>query len=186
MWVGFHDDPVLRFDGGRTEAMDRARGNGAAVLRTLVEWHEGRADAPATADRPVRPRVQVRRRRRVRPQRAAARHRGADHALGHAVAGRTAARSRRRCRRRIGDFQDFARAVASRYSGRFAGYPFVRFYTIWNESNLATFLVPQFDAPGRIVSPRELREARQGGHRRDQGRQQPGARRDRRDVLERS
>ena len=40
MWVGFHDDPVLRFDGGRTEAMDRARGNGAAVVRTLVEWQK--------------------------------------------------------------------------------------------------------------------------------------------------
>ncbi len=53
----------------------------------------------------------------------------------------------------IADFQNFARAVADRYSGRYAGYPYVRFYTIWNESNLATFLVPQFNAGGRIVSP---------------------------------
>ena len=43
--------------------------------------------------------------------------------------------------------------IASRYSGRYSGYPFVRFYTIWNESNLATFLVPQFNAAGKIVSP---------------------------------
>ena len=28
----------------------------------------------------------------------------------------------------IADFQNFARAVAARYSGRYAGYPFVRFY----------------------------------------------------------
>ena len=69
----------------------------------------------------------------------------------------------------IADFQDFARAVATRYSGRYAGYPFVRFFTIWNESNLATFLVPQFNASGKIVSPRELREARDGGDRRHQG-----------------
>ena len=51
------------------------------------------------------------------------------------------------------DFQNFASAVAARYSGRRAGYPFVRFYGIWNESNLGTFLTPQFNAKGKIVSP---------------------------------
>ena len=43
------------------------------------------------------------------------------------------------------------------------GYPFVRFYTIWNESNLATFLVPQFDAQGRIVSPRNYAKLAKAG-----------------------
>ena len=51
------------------------------------------------------------------------------------------------------DFKNFAQAVAERYSGRHPGLPFVRFFGIWNESNLATFLRPQFDAAGRIVSP---------------------------------
>jgi hypothetical protein len=51
------------------------------------------------------------------------------------------------------DFRAFAQAVAARYSGRFPGYPFVRFFGIWNESNLATFLRPQFGSGGRIVSP---------------------------------
>ena len=51
------------------------------------------------------------------------------------------------------DFQNFARALASRYSGRYAGYPFVRFYGIWNESNLGNFLAPQFNSAGKIVSP---------------------------------
>ena len=50
-------------------------------------------------------------------------------------------------------FQDFMQALASRYSGRYPGYPFVRFYGIWNESNLATFLRPQFDPAGKIVGP---------------------------------
>src|SRR4029453_6065932 len=40
MWVGFHDDPMLRFQDTRTEAMDRARGNQAVILRTLVEWQK--------------------------------------------------------------------------------------------------------------------------------------------------
>ena len=55
---------------------------------------------------------------------------------------------------RMSDLTAFARAVASRYSGRFAGYPFVRFYSIWNESNLQLFLAPQFDAKGKSVAPR--------------------------------
>ena len=45
-------------------------------------------------------------------------------------------------------------ALASRYSGRFAGYPFVRYFSIWNESNLQLFLAPQFDAKGKSVAPR--------------------------------
>ena len=55
---------------------------------------------------------------------------------------------------RMSDLTAFSRAVASRYSGRFAGIPFVRFYSIWNESNLQLFLAPQFDAKGRSVAPR--------------------------------
>ena len=53
----------------------------------------------------------------------------------------------------MADFQNFAKAVASRYSGRNAGFPFVRFFGIWNESNLGLFLSPQFNSKGQIVSP---------------------------------
>ena len=55
---------------------------------------------------------------------------------------------------RLSDLTAFSRAVASRYSGRFSGYPFVRFFSIWNESNLQLFLAPQFDAKGKSVAPR--------------------------------
>jgi hypothetical protein len=55
--------------------------------------------------------------------------------------------------RNLGDFTNFSRAIASRYSGRFDGFPFVRFWSIWNEPNLQLFLSPQFDARGRSVAP---------------------------------
>ena len=55
--------------------------------------------------------------------------------------------------RRVADFGAFARALAARYSGRFDGYPFVRFWTVWNEPNLQLFLTPQFDRSGRSVAP---------------------------------
>ena len=99
MWVGFHDDPMFRWDGTRLDALDRARANNATILRTIVDWSQVAPDASHPGQRPVRPRVPVRRHRRVRPERAAARHGGGDHHLGHARPGPTAARSRRRCRR---------------------------------------------------------------------------------------
>ena len=49
--------------------------------------------------------------------------------------------------------RDFAHALADRYSGRHPGYPFVRFYTVWNEPNTGRFLSPQFDSRGRPVAP---------------------------------
>ena len=42
----------------------------------------------------------------------------------------------------------------ARYSGRYADCPFVRFWSVWNESNLQLFLAPQFDSAGRSVAPR--------------------------------
>ncbi|MGZ8782792.1 MAG: cellulase family glycosylhydrolase, partial [Gaiellaceae bacterium] len=56
--------------------------------------------------------------------------------------------------RKVSDLQNFSRALASRYSGRHAEYPFVGRYSVWNESNLQLFLSPQFDAKGRSVGPR--------------------------------
>ncbi|HET6602141.1 MAG TPA: hypothetical protein VFG57_09255, partial [Gaiella sp.] len=38
MWVGFHDDPMFRWDGTRLDALDRARANNATILRTIVDW----------------------------------------------------------------------------------------------------------------------------------------------------
>jgi len=55
--------------------------------------------------------------------------------------------------RRVADFTAFARAIASRYSGHFAGYPFVRFWSVWNEPNLQLFLTPQFNKRGGSVAP---------------------------------
>jgi hypothetical protein len=54
---------------------------------------------------------------------------------------------------RVADLRNFTKALASRYSGRFNGYPFVRYYTVWNESNLGQFLSPQYVA-GKPAAPR--------------------------------
>ncbi len=64
------------------------------------------------------------------------------------------------------DLEDFAHALADRYSGRHPGYPSVRLFSAWNEPNLEQFLAPQFDEHGHSVSPRiyaDLADAVYGG-----------------------
>jgi hypothetical protein len=45
------------------------------------------------------------------------------------------------------EYGRFATAVARRYSGRFAGLPRVRYFTLWNEPNHRNFLKPTSQAP---------------------------------------
>jgi hypothetical protein len=152
MWVGFHDDPVFRFDGGRQEALDRARQNGASIVRTLVEWQRVAPERPANPSDPFDPAYrfddldELVRNAQVRDMEVLITIWGTP---GWANGNKKP----QFLPTRMADFQSFAQAVASRYSGRFAGYPFVRFYGIWNESNLGTFLLPQFNNKGKIISP---------------------------------
>jgi Glycosyl hydrolase catalytic core len=53
---------------------------------------------------------------------------------------------------RMSDLTNFAKALASRYSGRYAGYPFVGYFSIWNEPNLQQFLAPTY-RNGKPYSP---------------------------------
>jgi hypothetical protein len=54
---------------------------------------------------------------------------------------------------KLSDLTAFTQALASRYSGRWPGYPHVRFYSIWNESNREQFLAPQYTTSGVFVAP---------------------------------
>ena len=55
MWVGFQDDPMFRWDPQRMEAMDRARGNDARIVRTVVDWSQVAPDRPSSAIDPFDP-----------------------------------------------------------------------------------------------------------------------------------
>ena len=152
MWVGFHDDPMFRWDGTRLDALDRARANNAAILRTIVDWSQVAPERPTQASDPFDP---VYKFGDIDEFVRNAQQRGMEVVITiwGTPSWANGGQKPQAMPTNIADFQDFARAVAARYSGRYAGYPFVRFFTIWNESNLATFLVPQFNASGKIVSP---------------------------------
>jgi hypothetical protein len=153
MWVGFHDDVNFRYEERRTEMLDQARDTNATIVRTLVTWANIAPTRPARASDPFDKAYRFNdldelvRNTQERDMEVLITIWGTPK---WANGGKTP----NFLPRRMSDLTAFARAVASRYSGRFAGYPFVRFYSIWNESNLQLFLAPQFDAKGKSVGPR--------------------------------
>jgi hypothetical protein len=48
--------------------------------------------------------------------------------------------------------QQFMRAAAQRYSGKYRGLPRVRYWQIWNEPNISLYFIPQVSG-GKLVSP---------------------------------
>lgn len=153
MWTGFHDDPVLRWEETRTGALDRTVSANASIVRTLVTWANVAPTRPASPKNSFDPAYQL---NDVDELIRNAQSRGQEVLITiwgtpkWANGGKTP----NVAPTKMADLQNFATALASRYSGRTPGYPFVRFYGIWNESNFAQFLSPQFDAKGKIVGPR--------------------------------
>jgi hypothetical protein len=152
LYVGFLDDVAFRWRDDRGHNLDRARRGGATVIRTIVNW---RFVAPHRPSDPTDPFAREYRLKDVDELVRNAERRGLEVLLtvwgtpGWANGGKrqNVAPTDRR------EFRYFTQALASRYSGRHPGYPFVRFYSIWNEPNAEVFLSPQFDSRGRSVAP---------------------------------
>jgi hypothetical protein len=153
MWIGFHDDPSFRWVGDRKNRIQSAAGMNASVMRLLVQWNVAAKTRPARATNPFDPAYEL---GDIDEAVRAAQDNDQEVILTISGTPRWAngGRSPNVAPRSMSDFTSFARAIASRYSGRYAGYPFVRFWSIWNEPNLQLFLSPQFDARGRSVAPR--------------------------------
>jgi beta-glucosidase/6-phospho-beta-glucosidase/beta-galactosidase len=153
MYVGFHDDVAFRWNDNRTQVLDQARGANATIVRTLVDWSKTAPTRPANAANPFDPAYRF---SDIDELVRNAQQRGLEVIITiwgtpkWANGGKTPNVVPRQMR----DLQNFSRAVAARYSGRYAQYPFVGRYSVWNESNLQLFLSPQFDAKGRSVGPR--------------------------------
>ena len=152
MWIGFHDDPVLRYGPDRLAELDAVRAANATIVRTLVEW---RSVAPARPRSAANPFDRAYRFDDLDEFVRNAQERGMEvlMTIWGTPKWANGGKGPAFLPTRVADFQNFARALASRYSGRRPGYPFVRFYGIWNESNLGNFLAPQFNAAGKIVGP---------------------------------
>ena len=152
MWVGFHDDPSYRWVNDRLTRIERSASDGSAIVRLLVQWNLAAPQRPATPTNPFDP---VYRLDDIDEAVRAAQENDQEVMLTISGTPKWAngGQTPNRMPSNLGDLTSFARAIASRYSGRFAGYPFVRFWAVWNEPNLQGFLAPQFDSSGRSVAP---------------------------------
>jgi hypothetical protein len=147
MWVGFQDDPNFRWNADRKQMLDAAVQGHATVLRTLVDWATVAPTQPAHASDPFDPAYKL---DDLDEFVRGAQARGAEVLLtiwgtpswanGGAGPNRVPTKS--------ADLTAFGHALASRYSGSRPGYPFVRFYSVWDEPNRPRFLTPQQDAAG--------------------------------------
>ncbi len=150
--VGFQDDPTLRWARDRMLMLAKARKVGATVIRTTVDWSQA---APRRPARPADAFDPVYRLDDVDELARNAQRLGVELVIsiwgtpGWANGGEKPNHAPSDPH----DLEEFAHALADRYSGRHAGYPSVRLFSVWNEPNLEQFLAPQFDRHGRSISP---------------------------------
>jgi len=149
MWVGFQDDPSFRWVDDRSQLLDRAAEANATVIRTTVYWSKVAPTRPANAAYAFDPGYRL---DDLDEFVREAQQRGIEVMLTIWGTPKWAGPAQNQLPRRLADFQNFTRALAARYSGRFDGYPNVRFFSIWNEPNRGLFLSPQFDKRGRSVA----------------------------------
>ena len=164
MWVGFHDDPSFRWAGDRASRIESSAAKGASVIRLLVSWNQTATRRPARPTDSFDPAYNF---NDLDEAVRTAQESDLEVLLtlygtpGWANGGRGA----NAMPSRVKDFKYFAQAIASRYSGRFEEYPYVRFWSVWNEPNLQVFLKPQFDRRGKSVAPRNYAKLYEAAYR---------------------
>jgi cellulase (glycosyl hydrolase family 5) len=150
MWLGFQDDAGLRFREDRDYILERAKNASATVVTASVEWSRVAPSRPGGAANPFDAAYRF---ENLDELVRGAQVRGLEVMLRISSTPSWAGPGRNRLPRRLSDLTAFTTALAARYSGRYPGYPFARFYAVWNEPNLNQFLSPQFDRRGRSVAP---------------------------------
>jgi hypothetical protein len=152
MWIGFHDDPSFRWVGNRAARIQASAQTNSTIMRLLVQWNLVAKTRPANATDPFDPAYIF-----DDVDEAVRTAQETDQEVILTISGTPSwangGKNPNVMPTNTSDFNAFARAIASRYSGRNMGYPFVRFWSIWNEPNLQRFLSPQYNAAGKSVAP---------------------------------
>jgi len=151
MWIGFHDDPSFRWRTDRVDNLDGAAAAGSTVVRAWVYWPQIAPTQPANAANPFDPAYRMDDLDEL-VRGAQARGEEVLFTIWGVPKWANGGKGANYAPKNYADWQTFAHAVADRYSGRHPGYPFVRFYSVWNEPNLNQFLAPQF-TNGKPSSP---------------------------------
>jgi hypothetical protein len=152
MWIGFQDDPSFRWEGDRTSMVNRAQAANANMFRAVVTWATVAPKKPKNAANPFDKAYRL---DDVDQLIRDAQSRGMEVLLTIWGTPKWAngGKGMAYLPKKLTDLRTFAKALSQRYSGRYQGYPSVRFWSVWNESNLQLFLAPQYDSKGRSVGP---------------------------------
>jgi Cellulase (glycosyl hydrolase family 5) len=152
MWIGFHDDPSFRWVGNRAARIQSAAQTNATIMRLLVQWNLVATTRPANAADPFDPAYIF-----DDVDEAVRSAQENDQEVILTISGTpkwaNGDKNPNVMPTNVSDLTAFSRAIATRYSGRTTGFPFVRFWSVWNEPNLQLFLSPQFNAAGKSVAP---------------------------------
>ena len=153
MPVGFQDDPSFRWNGDTQTELDRVQAANASIIRATADW---RAIAPKRPKNPTNSFDPAYKLNDLDDLVRNAQQRGIQVMITIWGTPKWANgnKSPNYLPRKLADLTKFSRALADRYSGRHAGYPYVGRFSVWNEPNLGIFLMPQFDKKDRIVSPK--------------------------------
>jgi hypothetical protein len=152
MLVGFQDDPGFRWSPDRAGVIARAARAHATIIRATADWSQIAPVRPKLATDPFDPAYRFADLDDL-TRTAAMNGITVMLTIWGTPAWANHAQGPNYVPDRMHDLYDFAYAVAERYSGRHPGYPFVGYYTIWNEPNSGRFLAPVFDAAGNPLSP---------------------------------
>jgi hypothetical protein len=150
--LGFQDDSTFRWGPAREDMLDRTAKAGTAIIRTNVYWWQVAPKRPANARNPFDPSYHFDDLDQLIRD---SQQRGITVLLTiwGTPAWANKGLGKNRLPTKLADLTNFAYALASRYSGRTPGYPYVGYYSVWNEPNLNQFLAPQFNAAGKAVAP---------------------------------
>jgi hypothetical protein len=151
MPVGFQDDPSFRWRDERATNMTTASTAAASILRTTVYWSRAATTRPANPTDSFDPAYRLEDVDEL-VRNAALRGMTVLISIWGTPGWANADQGENRAPTQMSDLREFAQALASRYSGRYPGYPFVGYFSVWNEPNLSQFLAPTF-RNGKPASP---------------------------------
>ncbi len=151
MPVGFQDDPSFRWRDDRMTNLDNAASTGATIIRTTAYWSRIAPARPANATNPRDPGYHFEDIDEL-VRNAALRGMTVLLTIWGTPGWANGDQGENHAPTNMADLQNFAQALATRYSGRVPGIPYVGHYSTWNEPNLAEFLAPAY-TNGKPSSP---------------------------------
>ncbi|HEY6054839.1 MAG TPA: cellulase family glycosylhydrolase, partial [Gaiellaceae bacterium] len=153
MPIGFQDDPTFRWNGDVAAELDKAQAANTSIIRATADWRAIAPTKPRNATNSFDPAYHL---NDLDDMIRLAQQRGIQVMLTIWGTPKWAngGKAPNVPPKSLTSLTQFARALADRYSGRHAGYPYVGRFSVWNEPNLGIFLTPQFDKSGKVISPR--------------------------------